>query len=55
MHEKEYWTVLVYVVLKDHLYEIADETGCTVGEALNKCLSYGIRHKADWAKNKKEG
>lgn len=53
MHDKEYWTVFVYVVLKDHLYEIADEMGCSVGEALNRCLSYGIRHKADWAKKGK--
>lgn len=54
MNDKEYWKVLVYVVLKDRLYDIADEMECNVGEVLNRCLSYGIRHKDEWAKPKNE-
>lgn len=52
MKDKEYWKVLVYVVLKDRLYDIADEMGCNVGEVLNRCIAYGVRHKDEWAKKK---
>lgn len=47
---KEYWSVRVFIDLKDRLYDIADEMGCDIGDALNRCVECGLRHKDEWAK-----
>lgn len=54
MSEKEYWTIRIVIALKDRLYDIADEMGCDIGEALNRCVECGIRHKDEWAKTDKK-
>ena len=54
MSEKEYWTIRIVIALKDRLYDIADEMGCDIGEALNRCVECGLRHKDEWAKPKGE-
>ena len=54
MSEKEYWTIRIVIALKDRLYDIADEMGCDIGEALNRCVACGLRHKEEWAKGDKK-
>ena len=54
MSEKEYWSVRVFIDLKDRLYEIADETHSDIGKVLNECLACGLKHQSEWAKSDKE-
>ena len=54
MSEKEYWSVRVFIDLKDRLYEIAEETHMEIGEVLNECLACGLKHQSEWAKPKGE-
>lgn len=51
---KEYWSVRVFIDLKDRLYEIADETHREIGEVLNECLACGLKHQNEWAKGDKK-
>ena len=47
---KEYWSVRVFIDLKDRLYDIADELRWDIGEVLNECLASGLKHQNEWAK-----
>lgn len=54
MSEKEYWKVRMEIALKDRLYEVADEVRWDIGEVLNRCVEFGLKHQNEWAKPKND-